>query len=201
MIWSDIPGWMDYDLLYDKAVDLYDNGIFVEVGTYLGRSLCYLGQRVKMRGKAGKIKVVGVDWCVGSGVEHYQNGDKKDNHSCIVSNSGGTFASQLHRNVMGCNVEDVVTLMVGESTRVASLFPDQSLTFVFLDAKHDYDHFKADLLAWLPKVRPGGMIAGDDVGVPDEKVHVWPDIQRVLDECLPGWRWEKHDAWSYEVKT
>lgn len=193
--WQDIPGWFDYDLLYDKVVDIYDSGIFVEVGTYLGRSLCYLGQRVKMRGKAGKINVVGVDWCIGSGQE---NG--KDNHGETVRESGGSLATRLHRNICDCGVEDIVTLAIGDSFNVAKLFPDQYLTFVFLDACHDYYSFKRDLQAWLPKVRPGGMIAGDDVGTPDESVHVWPDIQRVLDEMLPGWKWEPHDAWSYEVK-
>lgn len=192
MKYDDIPGWFDWSPLYDRMVNKFPSGTFVEVGTYLGRSLCYLGQRVKESGKP--IRVVGVDWCVGSGIE---NG--KDNHGHEVVNGNGSFASQLHRNVCDCGVEDIVTLMIGDSRNVAKLFPNGSLDFVFLDAKHDYQHFKADLLSWLPKVRPGGVIAGDDAGVPDEREHVWPDVTKVLNEVLPGWRWEPHDAWSYDV--
>ncbi len=40
--------------------------------------------------------------------------------------------------------------------------PDQSLDFVFLDASHTYEDVKNDICLWLPKVRYGGVLAGDD---------------------------------------
>lgn len=39
---------------------------------------------------------------------------------------------------------------------------DGSLDFVYIDAAHDYENVKKDLKAWAPKVRVGGIIAGDD---------------------------------------
>jgi hypothetical protein len=48
------------------------------------------------------------------------------------------------------------------STRAASLIRDQSLDFVYLDAGHNYDSVIADLEAWRPKVKPGGLLCGDD---------------------------------------
>ena len=60
MTWEDIPGWFDWPQLYDHVVSRYDGGILVEVGNYLGRSLCYLGDQVKRSGKP--FYVVGVDW-------------------------------------------------------------------------------------------------------------------------------------------
>jgi len=48
------------------------------------------------------------------------------------------------------------------STRAASLIQDQSLDFVYLDAGHNYDSVIADLEAWRPKVKPGGLLCGDD---------------------------------------
>lgn len=48
------------------------------------------------------------------------------------------------------------------STAAADKVPDGSLDFVYIDSNHTYDAVTADLRAWYPKVRPGGMIAGHD---------------------------------------
>lgn len=54
----------------------------------------------------------------------------------------------------------------GYSVQKAKLFPDHSLDFVYLDARHDYDGVKEDLEAWWDKLRVGGVMAGHDF-VPD----------------------------------
>eukprot|EP00933_Yihiella_yeosuensis_P019926 TRINITY_DN16071_c0_g1_i1.p1 TRINITY_DN16071_c0_g1~~TRINITY_DN16071_c0_g1_i1.p1 ORF type:complete len:338 (+),score=57.83 TRINITY_DN16071_c0_g1_i1:71-1084(+) len=42
------------------------------------------------------------------------------------------------------------------------LFDDGSLDFVFIDARHDEYAVWQDMLAWWPKLRQGGLLAGDD---------------------------------------
>jgi len=50
-------------------------------------------------------------------------------------------------------------------------FVDNSLDFVYLDANHSYESVKEDLECWWPKVKPGGLFAGDDYGAfPDMPV-------------------------------
>ena len=44
----------------------------------------------------------------------------------------------------------------------ARTFADGSLDFVYVDATHTYEGASRDLLAWWPKVRIGGLMAGDD---------------------------------------
>lgn len=39
---------------------------------------------------------------------------------------------------------------------------DNSLDFVYIDARHDYDSIKEDIRLWEPKVKQGGIIAGHD---------------------------------------
>lgn len=69
-----------------------------------------------------------------------------------------------------------VTILEGESTEMAKQVPDASLDFIFVDACHAYEECKADILAWAPKVRPGGAYMGHDF--------VLPSVQKAVRECL-----------------
>lgn len=193
MTWEDIPGWFDWMTYYQSVVDNYPGGTLVEVGTYLGRSLCCLGELVRKSGKP--FHCVGIDTCLGSGIE---NGS--DNHESAVRDGGGTFAGTLHRNVVDCGLGDVVTLIVADSVRASRLFADHSLTMMFLDAAHDGESVRRDITTWLPKVKLGGEIAGDDVGVPNEQTPVWPGVKQAVNELLPGWEHVPHDAWKWRIR-
>lgn len=48
------------------------------------------------------------------------------------------------------------------SVTAAKLFADNSLDFVYLDANHGEPSMAADLPAWLPKIRAGGILCGHD---------------------------------------
>lgn len=149
---------------------------FVEVGNYLGRSLCSLGELVQQSGK--RFPVIGVDTCRGSGAE----GPKQKNyHQVAVAEGGGTFAGTLHRNVINCGLADTVSLIVSDSIRAASFFADRSVAWVHLDARHDRDSLIADIGAWLPKIQGGGWLSGDDY---DEVK--WPEVVATIRETLPG---------------
>jgi hypothetical protein len=52
----------------------------------------------------------------------------------------------------------------GPSVEMAQVFPPGSLDFVYIDAVHLYEEVSADIEAWWPVVRKGGMLAGDDWG-------------------------------------
>jgi hypothetical protein len=58
----------------------------------------------------------------------------------------------------GCRAEFWRTTSVEAAANV----PDASLDFVYLDARHDYESVIEDLVAWYPKVKPGGIFAGHD---------------------------------------
>jgi hypothetical protein len=55
-----------------------------------------------------------------------------------------------------------VQFIQAPSAEAAKSIPDGSLDWVYIDADHDYDNAKQDLLAWFPKVRHGGIVAGHD---------------------------------------
>ena len=76
MHWQEIDGWFRWRSGQEEAVRRFpEKSRFVEVGTYLGRSLCSLAELVTLSGKS--IALVGVDTCRGSGPE---GPNRKDYH-------------------------------------------------------------------------------------------------------------------------
>lgn len=69
----------------------------------------------------------------------------------------------------------------GDSVEAADRFPDRSLDLVYIDAAHDYDSVKRDLLAWIPKVKEGGWIAGHDYRH-DESIQVYEAVNEIFAE-------------------
>lgn len=74
-----------------------------------------------------------------------------------------------------------VTFLHGESTRCAQGFADESIDLVFIDADHSEQAVAADLAAWTPKVKRGGVIAGHDYA---SRRH--PGVQRAVDRFFRG---------------
>jgi hypothetical protein len=115
-------------------------------------------------------------------------------HGPAVDRGGGTFAGELHRNILACGLESTVQLVIADSVSAAGIFADNSVAWVHIDARHDYDSVKADIEAWMPKVTAGGWLSGDDF-MPD----AWPGVVAAVSDCLPDanpwcsgqWRWLK----------
>ena len=188
MKWDEIEGWFQWRSAQEEAARRFPEGSrFVEVGTYLGRSLCSLAEVVERSGKA--FTLIGVDTCRGSGPEGQR---QKDYHGAAVSEGGGTFAGALHKNILNCGYGDAVSLIIADSITASRFFADASIDWVHLDARHDYASVQSDIRAWLPKVKPGGWLSGDDY---DEIK--WPEVVKAVGDLLPGaeawsnqqWRW------------
>eukprot|EP00927_Polykrikos_kofoidii_P023627 TRINITY_DN21701_c0_g1_i1.p1 TRINITY_DN21701_c0_g1~~TRINITY_DN21701_c0_g1_i1.p1 ORF type:complete len:318 (-),score=40.37 TRINITY_DN21701_c0_g1_i1:31-984(-) len=62
-----------------------------------------------------------------------------------------------------------VRLLQLATVQAARLFNDGSVDFVYVDAQHDYCGVLDDLQAWWPKLRVGGVMAGDDYGTHGSK--------------------------------
>ena len=65
-----------------------------------------------------------------------------------------------------------------DSLTAAQHYKDHTFDLVYIDASHQYEHVKADINAWLPKVKPGGVIGGHDYA------NGWQGVIKAVDETF-----------------
>lgn len=58
--------------------------------------------------------------------------------------------------------QDRIMKVKAPSVEAAATFPDGLFDLVYLDGNHEYLHVLADMAAWAPKVKSGGILAGHD---------------------------------------
>ena len=71
-------------------------------------------------------------------------------------------------------------------------FKDNILDFVYIDADHRYEAVKADILAWLPKVKKNGWLCGHDYGEKD-------GVTKAVDELFPDAEIDTDYTWFVRV--
>ncbi len=81
-------------------------------------------------------------------------------------------------NLISAGVRSRATIIKADSTEAAKQVGDASLDFAFIDASKQPELYEADCRAWLPKVKPGGFLAGHDYHM----APVPPIANRLADE-------------------
>ena len=138
----------------------------IELGVMNGRNLHEM-----LRLNPG-LQIWGVDcWCPTPDYWRWPD----DSHAMHERRSDAVFAQ----------FPDRAHKVKGFTTEVAHQFPDRSFDLVFIDADHSYEGCKADIEAYLPKVRPGGIIAGHDYNADHVKYgDLFQAVIRAVDEAF-----------------
>lgn len=200
----DIDGWTTFHDLYDHVVSTYVVSavprsrplVFVEVGCWMGRSVIYLAEKIRDAGL--DAKVYAVDNWTGSAC------DGLDEAAARYEREGKSLYDRFRENVIACGVSRYVVSVRTDSAEGAKFFKDGECDFVFLDADHRFDAVVADIRAWRPKVRPGGLLAGHDLN----RQSVEDAVRAVLGTSYQVWgggpaRPENGNltCWTHEVPT
>ena len=188
MTWEEIPGWTNFQDVYDTAVkESQDGAVFVEVGTWMGRSAAYMATKIQESGK--KIRFFAVD--------NFEGSPGEDVHAQAIATlreQGTDLEGACRKNLQDCGLDKYVRIVRDESWIAAEGFADGSVDFCMIDASHEYRFVKRDIEAWLPKIKPGGVIAGDDL---DE-----PGVKQAVKEVL-GDKWmssgKRWPSWIHHV--
>jgi glycosyltransferase involved in cell wall biosynthesis/predicted O-methyltransferase YrrM len=144
---KDIEGWFSYEWLYDKfAKTSKDGDTIVEIGSWFGKSTKYLSEKLNEYNK--KVDLIVIDTFKGT-----QN---EEIHKEIVGNT--SIYQDFYYNV---NNPDI-TIIKENSHEASKLFSNGSIDYLMIDGDHSYEGVKQDIQDYFYKVKPGGIISGDD---------------------------------------
>lgn len=89
-----------------------------------------------------------------------QHGKYKNDVGAVPNEEHEKCYQETIKNIEG--YEERVEIIKDFSVEASEEFYDESLDFVYLDARHDKDGIAEDIEAWWPKVKKGGILAGHD---------------------------------------
>lgn len=185
MTWKEIPGWFsDEDAAeYGRLLDQIRPGeVVAEIGSLAGRSSVFAAERI--RPKFGKLLCV----------DMWQYGDELPTTGTEVYIEAGwpNIWATFSKNIGGHH--DVITAIGKHSHDAAKLFRslDAKFGLVYIDGAHDYDSVKADVEAWTPLVRHGGIVCGHDYND--------PEVKRAVEDSL-GTVEVGGTVWSYKIES
>lgn len=151
-----IEGWFSYEYIYrDMVQQAVDDSLFVEIGSYKGRSTAFMAVEIINSGK--KIDFHCIDpMILMSHYVHMPDNEKE-----------GYNLQEFHNRLLP--VQGYYKLQQMTSDEAVNLYQDKSIDFLMIDGDHTYEGVCKDIKNWLPKMREGGLIAGDDVFL--EEIH------------------------------
>lgn len=150
------PGWFHHGAKILELVEQHQPTICVELGTFQGASAIPVALAIR--------RWRGVLTCV-------------DTWSEDVYHAGPTSPWMLvscARNLAAAGVRNV--RLMPSTTLEAAWSWTEPIEYLYIDADHSYESVLADLCAWVPHVKPGGVILGDDYGN-----RSFPGVQRAWD--------------------
>jgi len=138
-----IQGIVDHGTVFSDLISQLDEGHIVEVGTYKGRSACFVAELIKSSNKNITFDTI----------DHFERSD--------------TDLETVNNSLSHADVESYVNVIESDSLKATELYNSNQLDFVFLDINSHPDTLKVELEAWFGKVKEGGILAGYDYSIHD----------------------------------
>lgn len=192
--YKDVPGWAAFGGLYLEMVrkaSKIEPSLFIEIGSWLGRSAALMGVEIINSGKPIALHCV----------DPWIDGGPDLRETKYLEELGGQSPFELFK----VNVKPVNRVIIPHqctSVEASNEFADGIIDFIMIDGDHSYEAVKADIAAWMPKMKRKSVISGDD--------YMWPGVKQAVEEAFPGCPYQivKHhhnvrnsaSYWWHEIK-
>lgn len=144
------------DLAIFNTSNLSHPHLFVEMGTYRGRSCIYMYDKILELKK--NIKVHTIDnWC-----------GKSPHDTTLDDNKSIFFLNKGTRNIH---------FIEGDAFSLFDMYDNETIDFLFIDINCEFDKLDNLIRNWFPKVKTGGIISGHD--------YQWNGIKFIVDKIFP----------------
>lgn len=145
------------EVLADLAATIEPPNVIVELGSYKGKSTCYLASGAA---EGSRAKVYAVDaWDL--------PGNETGRHGYAEKDAWRSFVAQVQACGFRLGLE--VTRIQGWSVEVGERWPivcGAPVGMLYIDADHSYDAVWGDFWTWYPHLADGAVVAFDDWHTP-----------------------------------
>lgn len=143
--------------LYENTKEVCVHGNAAEIGSYCGKSTCYIAQACKENNSL----LYAIDHHRGS--EEQQKGQEYFDEEIfdVLENRINTYPLFL-KNIKEYELDNFIKPLVMDSIS-ASKEISEALDFIFIDGSHTYESARNDYKFWKPKLRNGGILAIHDI--------------------------------------
>ncbi len=139
-------GWFFNAEPLQKQIEQMHPKVIIEVGSWLGASTRFMAELLDDGGK-----LYAVDTWLGSSNESVHGQDSRLSF----------LYQQFLSNVKHAGLTDRIIPVRMDSIEASKALHVEA-DLIYLDAAHDTESVLADILAWYPHLKSGGMLCGDD---------------------------------------
>jgi hypothetical protein len=181
----DMHGWMDpqFENVFTKNVENLNREsplTIIEVGTWKGLSCTTMAKIVKELGFKN-VKIFCIDTWLGAPEFHtWGLDDPVRGISLKCVNGYPTIYDTFIKNVKYLGHDDIVYPFPLSSQQAADVLNYYGIKadIIYIDASHEYEALKSDLLSYQPLLKDEGTIIGDDYQ------NNWPGVTRAVNEFI-----------------
>lgn len=137
---------------YKSIAGLFDNGsVFVEIGSFEGKSAVCLAESIFKLNKQITLHCV----------DPFTANPEQDEYDYITANPNCLY-DKFNENTGFYQKRKIIVPHRDYSNTICNEFADNSVDFVFIDARHEYEFVLEDIRCWYPKLKSGGIMSGHD---------------------------------------